>query len=108
MNTNLSSLIWSPLLNQTRLLNLNLIFFEPVLGPNPIIVKPKSITSSSQILLLDQDVDNDDPKMVFQDWSYNQDSFNVMVVHDPIPLGDNNNVHKKEVIKGGFLDDPQF
>jgi len=40
-------------------------FFEPVLVPNPIILKRKSITSSSQILLLDQGVDNNDPEMVF-------------------------------------------
>jgi len=83
-------------------------FPKLVLVPNPIILKPKPITSLGQILLLDQGVDNDDPETVFQDWSYNHDSFNVRVVHDPIPLGDNNNVHKKEVIKGGFLDDPQF
>jgi len=57
---------------------------------------------------LDQGVDNADPEMIFQDWSYNQNSFNVRVVHDPIHLGDNNNVYKKEVIKGGFFDDPQY
>ena len=45
--------------------------------------------------------------MVFKDWTYNQGSFNVGVVHDPIHLGDNNNVHKEEVLKDGFLDDPQ-
>ena len=28
-------------------------------------------------------------------------------VHDPIHLGNNNNIHQKEVIKGGFPDDPQ-
>ena len=79
-------------------------FSELVLVPNPILLKLKSITSSSQILLLDQGVNNDDPEMVFQDWSCNQDSFNVRVVHDPIHSGDNNNVLQKEVIKGGFLD----
>ena len=57
--------------------------------------------------MLDQGVKNDDLEMVFQDWSYNQDSFNVWVVHDPIHLGDIKIVHKKEDIKGGFLDDPQ-
>ena len=86
-------------------LELKFDFPEPVLVPNPIILEPKSITSLSQMLLLDQGVDNDDPEMVFQDWSSNQDSFNVRVLHDPIHLEDNNNVHKKEVIKGGFLDD---
>ena len=75
--------------------------------PNPIILKPKSITLSNQILLLDQDIDNDDSEMVIQDWSYNQDSFTIRVMHDPIHLGDNNNVHKKEVLKDGFLDDPR-
>ena len=83
-------------------------FPELVLVPNPIILKPKSFTSSSQILLLDQGINNDDSEMVFQNWSYNLDSFNVRVVHDPIHLGDNNTVHKKEVIKGEFLDDPQY
>ena len=101
MNMKLSSLIWNPLLNQTWLSNLNLIFFEPVLIPNPIILEHKSIISLSQILLLDQGVDNDDLEMVFQDWSYNQDSFNVRVVHDPVHLGDNNNIDKKKAIKGG-------
>ena len=52
-------------------LELKFDFPELVLVPNPIILKPKSITSSSQILLLDQGANNDDPKMVFQDWSYN-------------------------------------
>ena len=89
-------------------LELKFYFPEPVLVPNLIILKPKSIISSSQILLLDQGVNNDDPEMVFQDWSYNQDSFNVRVVHDPTHLGDNNNVHQKEVIKGGFLNDPNY
>ena len=73
-------------------------FSESVLVPIHIILKPKSIISSSLILLLDQGVNNDDPEMVFQDWSYNQNSFNVRVVHDPIHLGDNNIVHKKEAV----------
>ena len=83
-------------------------FFELVLVPNPIILEPKSITSSNQILLLDQGVDNDDPEMVFQDWLYNQDSFNIRVVHDSIHLGENNNIHRKEVLKDRFLDDLQY
>ena len=41
-------------------------FPELVLVPNPIILKPKSFTSSSQILLLDQGINNDDSEMVFQ------------------------------------------
>ena len=81
-------------------------FFELVLVPEPISFQPKSITSLSKILLLDQDVDSDGTKMVFQAWSYNRDSFNVRVMHDPIHLGDNNNAHRKEVIKGELLNDP--
>jgi len=41
--------------------------------------------------------------MVFQDWLYNQGSFNFRVVHDPIHLEDNNYVYRKKVTKGGFL-----
>jgi len=88
-------------------LELKFDFPEPVLVPNPIIFKPKSITSSTQILLLVQGVDNDDSAIVFQDWSYNQDSCNVRFISDPIQLGANNIIHQKEVLKGGFLDDLQ-
>jgi len=42
-------------------------FSEQVLVPEPVILEPKSITSSSHILLLDQGVDNYDSEMVFQD-----------------------------------------
>jgi len=98
---------FEPTLEQNPTLEPKFDFPEPILVPEPITLEPKSITSSSHILLLDQDVDNDDPDMVFQDWSYNRDSVNARVTHDPIHLGDNNNVHQKEVIKGGFLDDQQ-
>ena len=40
-------------------LELKFDFPKLVLVPNPIILRPKSITLSNQILLLDQDVDND-------------------------------------------------
>ena len=54
-----------PTLEPNPTLEPKLDFSELVLVPEPIILKPKSITSSSYILLLDQCVDNDDPEMVF-------------------------------------------
>ena len=82
-------------------------FLELVLVIEPIILNSKSITSSSHILLLVQGVNNYDSEMIFQDWSYNRDSFNIKVLHDPIHLWNYKNVNKKEVIKGRFLDNPQ-
>jgi len=109
MNVNLNSLIWNQLLNQNRLLNLKLDLShipESVFILGSIILEPKSITLSSHILLLDHGVDNYDSEMIFQDWSYNWNSFNVRILHDPFHLGDFKNV-KKKVIKSGFLDNPQ-
>ena len=60
-----------PTLEPNPTLEPKLDFPEPILVPNLIILKPKSITSLSQILLLDQGVNNDDPEMVFQNRSYN-------------------------------------
>ena len=74
MTVNLKSLIWNQLLNQNWLSNRNLIF-RVILVPEPIILEPKSITSSSHILLLDQGVDYHDSEMIFQIWSYNRDDF---------------------------------
>ena len=42
-------------------------FHESVLGPEPIILEPKLITSSNHVLLLDQGVDNYDFEIIFQD-----------------------------------------
>ena len=54
-----------PTLEPNPTLEPKLDFPKPVLVPEPTILEPKSITSSSHILLLDQGVNNDDPEMVF-------------------------------------------
>jgi len=74
-----------------------------VLVPKPISLEPKSITSSSHVLLLDQGIDYYDSEMIFQYWSYNRDSFIARVLHDPIHLGDCKNVNKKRSSKVGSL-----
>ena len=72
------------------------------------IPKPKSSNSSNHIPLLDIDIDHNDSVKIFQYWSYKGDNFYVKIFHDPIPFGDCKNVNKKEVIKCGFLDNPQY
>ena len=61
-----------------------LVFSELVLVPKPFILEPKSTIPLSHILLLDQGIDHNISKMIFQDWLYNRDDFNVRVLHDPI------------------------
>jgi len=80
---------------------------ESVLVPKPFILEPKSTISSNHILLLDR-IDHNDSKMIFQDWSYNRDDFNIRIFHDPIQFGDNKNINLKEVIKSGFFDTPHY
>ena len=46
--------------------------------------------------------------MIFQDWSYNRDDFHVRILYDHNQIGDNNNVNRKEVIKGGFFEIPHY
>ena len=46
--------------------------------------------------------------MIFQDWSYNQDDFNVRVLYDPIQSKDCETVNRKEVIKGEFHENPHY
>ena len=62
-------------------------FSELVLVHEPFILGPKSTIPPNHILLLDQDIDHNNSEMIFQDWSYNRDDFNVRVLHDPIHLG---------------------
>ena len=45
--------------------------------------------------------------MIFQNSSYNQDGIHVRILHDPNQIGGCNNVNRKEVIKGEFLENPQ-
>ena len=68
-------------------LEFNLIFFESVLVPEPISFETKSTILPSHILFLDQCIDHNDSEIIFQDWPYNRDDFNVGVLHDPIHLG---------------------
>jgi len=108
MNVNLSSLIWNQLLNLNRLLKPKLDFCKLVLVYKLSILEPKSTIPPSHILLLDQGIDHNDSEMIIQDWSYNRDDFNGRVLHDPIHLGGCNSVNRKDVIEGGFHDNPQY
>ena len=83
------------------------MIFRVSIGPQPLILEPKSTIPPSYILLLDQRIDHIDSEMIFQDWSHNRDAFNIRVLHDPIHLGICNTVNKNEVVKGGFLDNPR-
>ena len=75
---------------------------ESVLVLIPFTLEPKSIIQSNHIPLLNQGVDQYNSKMIFQDWSFNQDECHDRILHDPIQFGDYNNVNKLEV-KGDFL-----
>jgi len=81
---------------------------ESVLVSELFILEPKSTIPPSHILLLDQGVNYYDSKMIFKDWSYNWNDFNVRILHDPIQFGDNKNVNRKEIIKSGFLETPHY
>ena len=43
--------------------------------PEPITLEPKSTIPPSHILLLDIGIDHNDSVMIFQDWSYEGDTF---------------------------------
>ena len=60
---------------------------ESVLVPVPFILEPKSTSPSSHTPLLNLGIEQNYSEMIFQDWSYNQDDFNVSILHDPIHLG---------------------
>ena len=81
-------------------LDLNHIL-ESVLIPEPFILEPKSTISPSHILLLDQGIDYNGSEMIFQDCSYEGDNF-----LNPVRFGDNKNINRKKVIKGGFFKYP--
>ena len=83
-------------------------FPELVLVPEPIILELKSTIPPSHILLLDQGIDHNDFEMIFQDWSYKGDNFHVRILHDPIQSRGSNTVNKKEVIEGGFFENPCY
>ena len=81
---------------------------ESVLVPESFTLEPNSTFLSCHILLLDQGIDHNNSEMIFQDWSYNQDDFNVRILHDPNHIGDGNNVNRKEVIKDEVLETPHY
>jgi len=81
-------------------------FSESVLVPKPIFFEPKSTTLPNHVLLLDLDIEQNDSEMIFQDWSYNWDDFNVRVLYDPIHLGGCNTVNKKRGHKKGGCHEP--
>ena len=75
--------------------------------PIPIIQEPKSSIPQNHIPLLDRDKDNYDSVIIYENWLYNRDKFHFRILHDHIYEGVNKNVNKKEVIKGGFQDNPR-
>ena len=79
-------------------------FCESALVHIPFILEPKLTTILNHFPY--QGIDSYDSLMIFENWSYNRDKFHVKILHDPIHIGEYNNVNKKEVIKGGFLDNP--
>jgi len=83
-------------------------FSELVLIHDPFILEPKSTIPPSHILLLDQGIDHNDSKIIFQDWSYNRDYVHDRIVYDPIQSRGGNTVNRKEVIKGGFHEPPPY
>ena len=83
-------------------------FLELVLGPEPIILEPKSTIQLSYIFWLDIGINHDDSVMIFQDWSCKGNKFHDRIFHDPIHIGDYNYVHRKEVNKGEFREPPHY
>ena len=81
---------------------------ESVLDPIPFISEPKSSISQNYIPLLDLGIDHNDSVMIFQDWTYNQDKFNVRILHDPIHVEDYKYIKRKEVIKDWFREPPHY
>jgi len=81
---------------------------EPILVPEHFTLEPKSTIQPSHILLLDQGIDHNDSKMVFQDWSYKEDNFHIRILHDPNQLGNDKTVNKKEVIRSEFCELPHY
>ena len=68
---------------------------ESVLVSVPFISEPKLSIPQNHIPLLDLGTDYNDSVMMFQDWSYNRDKFNVRIMHDPIRIGDCKYVNRK-------------
>ena len=102
MNVNFNSLIWTKFLNLILLLNPNLIYVNSMSQHWFLFLsfpEPKLTITLNHIPLLDQGIDSYDSAMIFENWSYNRDKFHVRILHDPIHIGDYNNVNKKEVNK---------
>ena len=76
--------------------------------PKPITLEPESSILQNHILLLDLSIDHNDPEIIFQDWLYNRDKFNIRILDDPIHVGDYKYVNRKEVIKGGFCEPTHY
>ena len=71
---------------------------ESVLVLVPFILEPKSSIPQNHISLLDLGINHNDSVMIFQEWSYNRDKFNIRILHDPIHVGDCKYVNRKKVI----------
>ena len=67
------------------------------LFPNLSLLTPNQPFLLVTFFLLDQDVEHYDSKIIFQDWSFNQDTFHDRILLDPIQLRDNNNVNGMDV-----------
>ena len=70
---------------------------ESVLVPASCIPEPKSSIPQNHIPLLDLGIEHNDSEMIFQDWSYKQDDFNVRILHDHIQF------RGCKTVKVGFL-----
>ena len=108
-NVKLDFLIWTQLLIKTDSRTQSW-FFELVLFPEPITLKPKSTIPPSHILLLDIGIDQNDSAMIFQDWSCKENNIHDRIFHDPIHIGDCKYVNRKEVNKGKgeFREPPHY
>ena len=70
-------------------------FYESALVPVPFIPELKSTPIPNHIPLLDPGIGSYDSMVIFENWSYNWNKFHVRILHDPIHIGEYNNVNKK-------------
>ena len=89
-------------------LEVKVYFLKLVLVLEPFILEPKSTILSNHILLLDQGINHNDIEMMFQDWFYNWDDFNVRILHDSIQFRNSKTINRKEVIKGRFFENSRY
>ena len=81
---------------------------QSVLVPILFILGPKLTTPLSHIPLLDLSIEQNDPEIIFQEWSDNRKNFHIRILHDPFQSRGYKNVNKKGIIKDGFLETPYY